>query len=116
MKALSIKQPWANMIAAGEKSIETRTWATDYRGPLLIVSSKQPRIAPAGYGLAIVQLDDCRPMTRADETAACCPIYKGAFAWVFTDLRRITPFPVKGNLGLFEVAVDNAITELLGQV
>ncbi len=46
MKALSAKQPWANLIAAGEKTIETRTWATRYRGPLLIVSSRRPRIEP----------------------------------------------------------------------
>ena len=32
MKALSVKQPWANKIASGEKSIETRYWKTDYPG------------------------------------------------------------------------------------
>ncbi len=36
MKALSIKQPWAHYIASGQKTIETRTWETKYRGPLLI--------------------------------------------------------------------------------
>jgi len=39
MKALSVKQPWANKIASGEKTIEVRTWYTHYRGPLLIVLS-----------------------------------------------------------------------------
>jgi len=42
MKALSVKQPWAGMIAAGLKTIETRTWATGYRGPILLVASKKP--------------------------------------------------------------------------
>ncbi len=51
MKALSVKQPWANAIASGEKTIETRKWFADYRGPLLIVSSKQPRIQPAGCAI-----------------------------------------------------------------
>jgi hypothetical protein len=51
LAALSIKQPWANMIISGEKTIETRTWSTDFRGDLLIVSSKTPAIAPAGYAL-----------------------------------------------------------------
>lgn len=35
-KAISIKQPWASLIVAGIKDIENRTWATKYRGPLLI--------------------------------------------------------------------------------
>jgi len=36
MKALSIKQPWAYLIAAGIKDIENRTWKTNYRGKFLI--------------------------------------------------------------------------------
>lgn len=107
MIALSIKQPWANMIVSGQKTIETRTWATNYRGDLLICSSKKPDIAPAGYALAIVELYDCRPMTKADEAAACCELYAGAFSWLIRNILRIeTPFPVKGKLGLFEVELQ----------
>ena len=40
MKALTIKQPWATLIALGEKKIETRSWSTKYRGPLLIHAGK----------------------------------------------------------------------------
>jgi len=36
MKALSIKQPWASLIAAGIKDIENRTWRTNYRGRIYI--------------------------------------------------------------------------------
>ncbi len=100
MKALSIRQPWANMIASGKKTIETRTWRTNYRGPLLIVSSRTPRIEPAGYALAVAELIDCRPMTREDEEKACYQIYPRAQAWVLTNIRRIDPFPVNGKLGL----------------
>ncbi len=39
MKALSIRQPWAWLVAAGIKDIENRTWRTSYRGPLLIHAS-----------------------------------------------------------------------------
>src|ERR1700741_488756 len=81
IKALSIKQPWANLVASGKKTVETRLWPTDYRGPLLIVSSKTPKIHPAGYALAIAELVDCRPMTKSDESAACCACYRGAEAW-----------------------------------
>jgi len=106
MKALSIKQPWANMIASGEKTIETRTWSTEYRGPLLIVSSKNPPIQPAGHALAVAKLIDCRPMTKEDEEEACCELYSNACSWVLTNIKKIKPFPVKGQLGIFEVDYD----------
>lgn len=40
MKVLTLKQPWATLIALGEKKIETRSWKTNYRGPLLIHAGK----------------------------------------------------------------------------
>jgi hypothetical protein len=103
MKALSINQPWANLIASGAKVIETRTWKTEYRGPLLIVSSKTPAIEPAGMALAMAELVDCRPMSVLDEPEARCRKYAGAYAWVLKDIRRILPFPVRGQPGLFDV-------------
>lgn len=39
MKALTILEPWASLVAHNEKQIETRSWATNYRGPLLIHAS-----------------------------------------------------------------------------
>lgn len=39
MKALSIRQPWAWLIAAGYKDIENRSWNTKYRGKFLIHAS-----------------------------------------------------------------------------
>jgi hypothetical protein len=40
MKALTMHQPWASLIALGEKKIETRNWATYYRGRLAIHAAK----------------------------------------------------------------------------
>ncbi len=40
MKAISLTQPWASLVAWGEKQIETRSWATNYRGPIAIHASK----------------------------------------------------------------------------
>lgn len=106
MKAISIKQPWANLIASGRKNIETREWCTPYRGQILLVSSKLPKIEPAGFAVAVADLVDCRAMTKADEDAAQCAIYPNAFAWVLQNIRAIEPFPVKGQLGLYEVNVS----------
>lgn len=36
MKAITLWQPWASLMAMGEKKIETRTWKTTWRGPLAI--------------------------------------------------------------------------------
>lgn len=43
MKVLTLTQPWATLVAIGAKRVETRSWETLYRGPLLIH-------AAAGYG------------------------------------------------------------------
>jgi len=40
MKALTLTQPWATLVAIGAKRIETRSWKTDYRGPLVIHAAK----------------------------------------------------------------------------
>lgn len=39
MKALSIKQPWASLIAHGIKDIENRKWKTHFRGRIYIHAS-----------------------------------------------------------------------------
>lgn len=39
MKALSIKQPWASLIAHGIKNVENRTWKTKFRGRIYIHAS-----------------------------------------------------------------------------
>ena len=106
MRAISLKQPWANLIVEGVKTIETRVWATRYRGRLVIVSSKLPDIPPAGFALAVADLLDCRPMTEADAAAACCEVYPRARAWVLANVRPITPVPVVGQLGLYRLPED----------
>lgn len=41
MKALTIWQPWASLLACGAKRYETRPWATTYRGPIAIHAAKK---------------------------------------------------------------------------
>lgn len=41
MKALSLWQPYATLMAIGAKPIETRGWSTKYRGPLGIHAAKR---------------------------------------------------------------------------
>ncbi len=46
MRALTLWQPWASLVAIGAKQWETRSWGTKYRGPLLIHAAmrKPPEI------------------------------------------------------------------------
>lgn len=53
--ALSIRQPWAWLIVNGLKDVENRTWATPYRGPLLIHAGKTLR--PADYDAAMLFIE-----------------------------------------------------------
>lgn len=41
MKALTVWQPWASLLAQGVKRHETRSWTTDYRGRLAIHAAKR---------------------------------------------------------------------------
>lgn len=127
MKALSIKQPWAWLIASGHKTIETRIWSSNYRGELLIVASKGKmtkvmkesfneqypgKIDEILYGkaLATCKVIDCRPMKVTDELDACCDIYPKAVSWVLSDVKKIEPFDVNGQLNLYEVLIPKTIT------
>lgn len=42
MKALTLWQPWASLLACGAKKYETRSWVTSYRGPIAFHAAKKP--------------------------------------------------------------------------
>ncbi|KUP22391.1 ASCH domain-containing protein [Paenibacillus sp. DMB5] len=85
MKAITIKQPWATLIALGEKHFETRGWQTKHRGELAIHAGKQvdrdaceiPKIKealvrhgytadnlPTGAVIAVAKLEECWEVGR----------------------------------------------------
>lgn len=122
MKAVSIRQPWAHLIAEGRKTVEVRSWPTAYRGPLLVVVSKtfkHVRIRNAydidwsavpmwrredmGMAIATVDLVNCTTMAQEHEDAAFVECRPGLFAWTLARAQKIEPFPVVGRLGLFNV-------------
>jgi hypothetical protein len=51
MKVLTLTQPWATLVAIGAKKIETRSWATSYRGPLAIHAAAGLRPVGGKIGL-----------------------------------------------------------------
>jgi hypothetical protein len=98
MKAITILQPWASLIACGAKKIETRLWETKYRGQIAIHAGKVedivaynnlfplldpikkskfpafPNRPPTGKVIAIAELIDCQEMTM-DRIIAWRDIY-----------------------------------------
>lgn len=102
MKALSLRQPWASLVADGRKTIETRTWRTRYRGPLAIHASARPyEDLPTGGIVAVAWLYGCRPMEADDEDAACIALYDRANAWLLANIKPVPLIPCKGRLGLW---------------
>jgi len=126
MKTLSIRHPWIDLILAGSKTVEVRTWATRYRGPLLLHASagfgiaereaavrlRQPPPEPASLGavVGIAELVDCRPMRREDWKKAGLPPLSGKlWAWVLEDARPLGPVPFPGKRTLFDVEEESVM-------
>lgn len=129
MKALTICQPYATLIAQGVKRVENRRWATSYRGPLAIHAGKSREwlslsddglsdedtgllLAQMSFGaiVAIAQLIDVRPIS--DVLARRLPAElgwlvtrehtEGPFCWVLDTIISISPISVSGRQGLWD--------------
>jgi hypothetical protein len=48
VKAITLWQPWASLLACGAKQFETRSWATKFRGQIAIHAAKKP--VPLDFG------------------------------------------------------------------
>jgi hypothetical protein len=130
VKALSLTQPWATLVAIGAKRVETRSWETGYRGPLAIHAAKgfpdwamdtcqekpfrsvllAAGIAgvcdlPRGAVIATCRLVGCVPTDiffPAERERAFGDFDSGRFAWLLDDIVPLpAPIPAKGALGLW---------------
>lgn len=121
LPALSIRQPWASLIAAGDKSIELRNWATDYRGWIWLHASRQVDLKamelldlraadfPTGGLLGIGQLSTCQLIRSRSEWLVLKHEHRspgefvaGVYAWSFDDVIALREkIAVRGELRLF---------------
>lgn len=119
MKALTICQPYAELIARGEKIVENRTWPTRYRGPLLIHAGKSrswmdPEDGQKYPGMtfgavvAIATLSECTHYLDLAPELQRHEHSSGPWCWVLSDVRRITPVPCNGSQGLWD-ATDEIV-------
>lgn len=120
MKALSIHPVPVMQIYYGYKTIEVRSWKTEYRGDILICSTaKQFTDTIPSHALCVVTLKDIIPMKKKHcEAAMMDPQYyhRGDYAWIFEDVRPIIPFPVKGKLHLWECDNEIEFVELTDDI
>lgn len=129
MKARSLYQPYASLMALGLKKNETSSWATSYRGPLLIHAAKKiidwpngriqaafegiaflPSDLPLGCLLCKVDLIDCKKIflyNRPKEPERSFGIYTlGRYMWITDNLEIFDPVPYRGRQRIFNVPAD----------
>ena len=127
MKVLSLTEPYATIIKEGKKTIETRSWKTNYRGKLYIhaSSTKIPKeyrnnkelmdlvdINNLNYGYIVCscELIDCVEMTdefiekvKLNKDEYISGIYaRVMYAWILKNVQTLgTPIKAKGHLGIW---------------
>jgi hypothetical protein len=128
MKALSIRQPWAWLIAEGYKNIENRSWATNFRGRIYIHAGKRfddnalfwlrekglgpierltlhSRELPREGIIGEVDIVDC-------VTSSTSLWFVGPYGFVLTNpVRYESSIPCKGGSGFFEPKFENTNVE-----
>lgn len=130
-KALSLKQPYAWLIANGYLLVDDRTWGTQYRGPMLIHASKGlyaeyydylkantdiplPAKEKLEYGgiVGIANLVLCsRPSdlpadVSLQQRAHFGGVHQEYFGFLFEESRPLALMPCRGKLGIFDIDVD----------
>jgi len=130
MKALTLYQPWASFVACGLKKWETRSWATEYRGPLAIHSALRPvdgflstveknipkdllpRGYPLGCVLAEVELVEIYPtdFQEVSETERLLGDWRpGRFAWQLKLSYAVNvPWHARGGRGLWNLLPERS--------
>jgi len=115
MRALTICQPYAHLIAIGEKRVENRSWATSYRGPLAIHAGRSrswlkrgdaeryPEMVFGGI-VAVAELITCWPKAEAPPFAWVLDHVhtEGPWCWVLGNIARLhDPIMCSGARGLW---------------
>lgn len=136
MYAISLLQPWATLVVIGAKTIETRSWSTRHRGPILIHASQGKaggifsedltfkkyipdfKALPFGSVIGSVHIDtilrvedfdisDAAMNTLSMEEKAFGDYSSGRYGWVLTDpVAFKKPIPARGMPGLWRFNTD----------
>lgn len=118
MKVLSLKQPFAELVVSGRKTIELRKWNTKFRGEFLIHASKIPdknamkkfefNNLPCGFIIGKARLVDVKKYDKGkehnkDKTKHLADSAWGNYGFILKDAKRLKLIPAKGKLGFWEI-------------
>ena len=121
MKALSLRQPYAELIVSGNKTIEVRNWNTKFRGEFLVHASKQimnddcnkfnlnPNTITTGAVVGKATVIDVKKYKSLEEfekdgdkhRARKNFFKKPCYGFILENPKRISPIPAKGFLNFF---------------
>lgn len=135
MKVLTVKQPYASLIAFGYKTFEFRSWQTKYRGEIYIHAGFNIDNAPTslvedydinylkGAIIAKAKLIDCilvdekmNKKLNKMNSKIYWNNYKGYYAWVLKDIELIKPIKAKGQLGIWNYYNELEIMGLMDNI
>jgi hypothetical protein len=124
MKALSFRQPWAELVLQGRKTMDLRTYNTHYRGRILIHAAQTVETGDARRfdldptGLAaggfvgtvevrdVIALDEATYEQTQDQHLNGRSFRSGMYGWVLADPQRFAAcIPAPGRTNLFEATV-----------
>ncbi len=118
MKALSLKQPYAELVVSGRKKIELRKWSTHFRGEFIIHASKSVdkeamnRFGfielPTSCTVGKATLVDVKKYENQEEHSKDNSLHLansdwGRYGFVLEDAKRIKETPLKGKLGFWDI-------------
>jgi len=134
IKALSLQQPYAWLIANGYLLVDDRTWGTGYRGVMLIHASKGiyeeyydylvvntdiplPSKDKLGYGgvVGIAKLvlcarpDEIPSNLNREQRSHFSGVPRDGFGFLFENTKPLEIMPCPGKLGIFEIDMDALI-------
>ncbi len=118
MKVLTLKQPWATLVAEGIKKYEFRSWKTNYRGKVLIHAGvgidkkemdkfKELNLSyPSKRIIAVVEIEDCLELNDklnkkivAENNIVYGNKYRNGYAWKLSNIKKLDiDKNIKGSL------------------
>lgn len=117
MKALSLKQPYAELIISGKKTIELRKWNTKFRGEFLIHASSSSdneamqrfgfKDLPTGCIVGKANLVGVKNYQNQEEHAKDKNLHLANSSWgnygfIIENAQRIKPILAKGKLNFWD--------------
>ena len=126
MKVITLKQPWASLVANGYKKYEFRSWKLNYRGDILIHAGKSfdkdamEKVKnlnlnfPTSQIVAVVHIEDCIKLNEEINKNICIqnPLIYGdknrtGYAWKLGKVTKLSiDEEIPGKQGIWNYNIE----------